>query len=84
MISSELQNKLYEDFKDNYDGIILIVRSNFGKEFVFFMKSKLFMTEYGAVGTGIQLIFYWINDNQLITVTRPNYVESIDEIESEK
>ena len=53
IISEKLQEKLYEDFKQNYDGIILIVRSNFGKEFVFFMKSKLYLTEYGAESTGI-------------------------------
>ncbi len=44
---------------------LLIVRSNYNKEFVYFIPSK-FQKARGLI-TGKQYAFYWINNNQLIT-----------------
>lgn len=59
------QKKLWKDFEDDYNGTIVIVRSNFDKEFAYFMPDRL--EEQGFKETDLQLAFYWIDKTQLIT-----------------
>ena len=68
---------LFQQFQDGYDATILIVRSNFGKEFAFFIPNK-FQKSQQLKLTGKQLAFYWIND-KLVTCTntsRPEFISN--------
>ena len=56
---------MWKDFEDDYNGTIIIVKSNYGKEFVYFMPERL--EEQDFKETELQLTFYWINNKQLIT-----------------
>ena len=47
------------------------MRSNFGKEFAFYIPDK-FEEAKEDKSTDNQLGFYWINGDQLVTVTNPN------------
>ena len=50
----------------------MIVRSNFGKEFAFYIPHK-FEEAKEFEDTNKQLGFYWINGDQLVTVTNSKY-----------
>ena len=60
----EYQTQLFKDFSDDYNGTIIIVRSNHYKEFVFFMPHR-FEETYGK-DTDTQHAFYWINHDELV------------------
>ena len=62
----DYQILLREYFKNDYSSTLVIIRSNFDKEFVFFIPNRLEET-YDSEITGDLLAFYWINDDQLVT-----------------
>ncbi len=66
------QRWLREQFECNYDGFLIIIRSNFGKEFAFYIPHK-FEEIKNDKFTGNHLAFYWINGDQLVTVTNSKY-----------
>ena len=62
------QRWLWQQFKGNYNGFLIIVRSNFGKEFAFYIPHKFEETQEWKSTDNI-FGFYWINGDQLVTVT---------------
>ena len=58
----------------------MIVRSNFGKEFAYYIPHK-FEESKEWKSSGNHLAFYWINGDQIVTVTNSenNYFKSNDE-----
>ncbi len=61
------QRWLWKQFEGNYNGFLIILKSNFGKVFAFYIPSKFEETNYKL--TDKQLGFYWINGDQLVTMT---------------
>ncbi len=51
-----------------YKSFLIIVESEYKKIFAFFVPHKFEATTYWK-STGNQLVFYWINDDQLVTCT---------------
>ena len=53
--------KLKEIFKNGFDSTLIIIKSNFGKEFAFYMPNsyeEIFNNKY----RDYEIISYWIND----------------------
>ena len=48
--------------------MIIILKSNYDKEFVFFIPSVLKKTNLN--NTGKQIALYWINDDELVTCSQ--------------
>ncbi len=62
------QRWLWQQFSEgNYNSFFIIVRSNFGKEFAFYIPHK-FEEETKMKSEDNNLGFYWINGDQLVTV----------------
>ena len=60
---------LWQEFVGNYNGFLIIVRSNFGKEFAFYIPHKIKEVKNCKI-TNEQYGFYWINGDQLETVKK--------------
>ena len=57
------QTQLRQDFLDHgYTTILLIIRSNYGKEFAFYIPCEFDECPHGKVAKK-QLAFYWINES---------------------
>ena len=54
---------------ETFNSFLIIVESEYQKKFAFFVPNKFeYITNLKPTNT--QLLFYWINDNQLVTCTR--------------
>ena len=54
--------KLWKDFENNYNNTMIIIKSNFDKEFVFFFANKLEEAN-DSIETRNLFVYYWINNN---------------------
>ena len=52
---------------ETFNSFLIIVESEYQKKFAFFVPNKFEYTNQKSTGT--QLLFYWINDDQLVTCT---------------
>ena len=66
---------LWQEFEGNYNGFLIILRNNYGKEFAFYVPHQ-FKEAKERKFTGDQLGFYWINGDQLVTATNSSNSES--------
>ena len=61
------QRQLWKQFEKGYNGTLVIVKTNLGKDLVLYVSDRMYESNKWNYTEKIK-IFYWINGDQLVTV----------------